>query len=264
MLAAMRQAKILAEVKANGAARVVDLVALLGVSDMTIRRDIDTLVQRGLVQKVHGGATRRDPGASEEPGFEEKSARQRGEKEAIASAASELVEPGMAVGVTGGTTTWALASHLWRVPELTVVTNSLAVADVLHQHAHPGLVVVLIGGCRSPSDALVGPVATAAVRSLNFDVLFLGVHGMDTACGLTTPNILEAETNRAFLEASRRSVVVADHSKWGVVGLSHIADLRSITTVVTDDGLCDEGRRVLTQEVGDVITVSVDSGMAVG
>src|SRR5262245_806584 len=175
MLARQRQERILDEVRERGGARVSDLVEQLGVSDMTIRRDIEALASRGLVEKVHGGATAASERSAEEPGFEAKSFRAQPEKEAIAAAAARLVRPGTAIGVTGGTTTWTLARHLLEVPQLTVVTNSIPVAEVMRHDSG----VVLTGGLRTPSDALVGPVADAAIRSLHVDLLFMGVHGMD-------------------------------------------------------------------------------------
>ena len=84
--------------------------------------------------------------------------------------------------------------------------------------------MILIGGERTPSDALVGPIATAALKQLHLDLLFLGVHGMDADAGFTTPNLLEAETDRAFVAASRKVVVLADHTKWGTQGISTIAE----------------------------------------
>ena len=81
--------------------------------------------------------------------------------------------------------------------------------------------MILTGGVRTPSDALVGPVAVATIRSLHVDMLFMGVHGADAKAGLTTPNLMEAETNRAFTDSARHLVVLADHTKWGIVGLSH-------------------------------------------
>ena len=133
MLARQRQAFILDRVREDGAVRVADLVRELGVSDMTVRRDLEILDERGLLEKVHGGATSIAGTALFEPGFAAKSALQQSEKDAIADAAVALAEPGMAVAVSAGTTTYALAQRLGVVPGLTVVTNSVRVADVLHQ-----------------------------------------------------------------------------------------------------------------------------------
>src|SRR5215831_17650628 len=128
MLAGQRQKRILDEVLRRSAIRVSELTELLGVSDMTIRRDLDVLASAGLIDKVHGGATAPGRLSADEPGFEAKSHRQLDEKEEIARAASSLVEPGQAIGLTAGTTTWRLAHYLIDVPDLTVVTNSIQVA----------------------------------------------------------------------------------------------------------------------------------------
>ena len=260
MLAPQRQALILEQLEATGGVRVSDLVRVLGVSDMTIRRDLEVLARRGLVDKVHGGATRPGGRATDEPGFAAKSGLQQPEKEAIARAAAKLVEPGSAVAISAGTTTWALARHLSNVPGLTVVTNSVPVADVLRQSDRPDRTVILTGGVRTPSDALVGAVAISALHSLHVDIVFLGVHGMDEHAGFTTPNLQEAETNRAMVDSARRLVVVADSTKWGTVGLSRFARLEDASTVVSDVGLPRHARTALTDNVGELALVDPATG----
>ena len=257
MLAGQRQHLIAEEVRRRGAVRVSELTELLGVSDMTIRRDLDVLAGSGLIDKVHGGATARRALSTDEPGFEPKSRRQFGEKEAIAEAASELVEPGQAIALSAGTTTWRLAHCLADVPDLTVVTNSMQVANVLHHQARPDLTVVLIGGVRTPSDALVGPIAVTALRSLHVDMLFMGVHGMAEDSGFTTPNLLEAETNKALVPSDEQLVVVVDHTKWGVRGLSRFAQLSDAQMLVSDDGLGEDAQMVLADQVGRLIVAPV-------
>ncbi|HEX7626709.1 MAG TPA: DeoR/GlpR family DNA-binding transcription regulator [Gaiellaceae bacterium] len=258
MLAAQRQKLIVDEIRRQGAVRVSELTELLDVSEMTVRRDLDALAAAGLLEKVHGGATRRGGLSAEEPGFEAKSHRQLREKEAIARAAAALVEPGQSIGLTAGTTTWRLAHHLSDVPDLTVVTNSIQVANVLHRESRPNLTVVLTGGVRTPSDALVGPIALAAIRSLHLDVLFMGVHGVTTDAGLTTPNLLEAETDRALVAASSSLVVVADHTKWGVRGLSRIADLRAVDVFVSDHRLDADARAAISEHTDRLVIAPVD------
>ena len=253
MLAKQRQAVILEEVRRSGGVRVSDLTELLQVSNMTIRRDLDVLAESGLVEKVHGGATAVGERSTFEPGFEAKSFRERPEKEAIAELAATLVRPGSAIGLNAGTTTWALARRLGEVPNLTVVTNSIQVAGVFHQHDRGDQTVVLTGGLRTPSDALVGPVAIGSIRSLNLDVVFMGVHGIDPRRGFSTPNLMEAEANRALAEAARRVVVVADHTKWGVIGLCSILALDQADVLVTDAGLGEEAREVLAEQVGELL-----------
>jgi DeoR/GlpR family transcriptional regulator of sugar metabolism len=252
VLAKQRQSMIVEHVRRSGGVRVSELTELLGVSDMTVRRDLDVLARHGLIEKVHGGATLASAPSMDEPGFEAKSSRELSEKEAIAQAAARLVRPGTAIAISAGTTTWALARYISQVRDLTIVTNSIRVADVLQQAS--GLpTVILTGGVRTPSDALVGPVADLAIRSLHFDILFLGCHGMDEHAGLTTPNLAESETNRIFIRGARQVVLTADHTKWGTVGLSSFANLDEVDVVITDPGMSDDERLILSEHVDRVI-----------
>jgi DeoR/GlpR family transcriptional regulator of sugar metabolism len=253
MLAVQRQKLIVEELRRHGAVRVSELTELLEVSEMTVRRDLDALAAEGVLEKVHGGATLGGRLSADEPGFEAKSHRQLREKAAIARAAAKLVEPGQSIGLTAGTTTWRLAHHLTQVPELTVVTNSIQVADIFHREPRPDSTIVLTGGVRTPSDALVGPVAVNAIRALHLDLLFIGVHGVAPDAGLTTPNLLEAETDRAFISSSSRRIVVADHTKWNVRGLSRIAGLDDVDVFISDGGLSPEARATIGEHAGEVV-----------
>jgi len=255
MLARQRQEVILDRVREEGAVRVADLVRELGVSDMTVRRDLEILDERGLIEKVHGGATSVARTALFEPGFALKSTLQQSEKDAIANAAVALVEPGMAIAVSAGTTTYALAQRLAHIPGLTVVTNSVRVAEVLYQTRGQDQTIILTGGVRTQSDALVGPFAVAALRTVHVDLVFVGVHGMDKRSGFTCPNLLEADTDRALIEAGRRLVVVADASKWGVIGISSIAPLDQADVLVSDAGLPLEAQVILSGSVRELILV---------
>ncbi|MGH3714844.1 MAG: DeoR/GlpR family DNA-binding transcription regulator [Micromonosporaceae bacterium] len=263
MLAQQRQAAILELVRQHGGVRVSDLVREFGVSDMTVRRDLEALADKGLVAKVHGGATALQPRSTDEPGFAAKSSRQLAEKEAIARRAAELVEPGAAIALSAGTTTAALAERLTAVPGLTVVTNSIPVADVFHHAGRADQTVILTGGVRTPSDALVGPVAVAAIRSLNTDLLFMGVHGISERSGFTTPNLMESDTDRALIDAAHRMVVLADHTKWQTVGISTIARLDEADVLITDEGLPAEGRETLAAQVGELLVVPVEAEASV-
>ncbi len=261
MLAAQRQGAILDRVRAQGGVRVAELVRDFGVSDMTIRRDIEALAERNLLIKVHGGAVC-VPASVEEPGYRAKSERQRAEKAAIARLAATLVNPGTAIGISAGTTTATFAAALLTVPELTVVTNSIPVADQFFHRGRPDQTVVLTGGTRTPSDALVGPVAQESAHRLNLDALFLGVHGISER-GFTTPNLAEAVTDQAMVGAARRVIVLADHTKWGMIGVATIAGLDQADILVTDDGMPVEVRQTLTGAVGELL-VAETGGDAVG
>jgi DeoR/GlpR family transcriptional regulator of sugar metabolism len=268
LLAEQRRALILDEVRRRGGVRVNELTRRLNVSDMTVRRDLDALARQGVVEKVHGGAVPVVEASSHEPGFEAKSGLELGAKEAIARAAAALVPPGSAIALAGGTTAFALAHHLLDVPDLTVVTNSVRVADVFQSgqrrpgagHGDASATVVITGGVRTPSETLVGPVADRAIQSLHFDLLFLGVHGISVEAGLSTPNLAEAETNRQFVRSARRVVVIADHTKWGTVGLSSFASLEDVGTLVTDAGIPEVLRAEIAEHLADLIVAGEPGG----
>jgi DeoR/GlpR family transcriptional regulator of sugar metabolism len=258
VLARQRHAYILDRVRTDGGVRVADLVRELEVSDMTIRRDLELLHEQGLLEKVHGGATTVPTSALFEPGFSAKVVLQQEAKELIADAAAALVSPGQAIAISAGTTTYAVARRLLDVPRLTVVTNSVPVADVLYHGGRSDQTVILTGGVRTPSDALAGPFAVAALRTVNVDLVLMGVHGMDPRAGFTTPNMLEAETDRALVEAGRRLVVVADHSKWGVIGVSTIVRLAQADLLISDPGLSEAARAVLGEQVQELVIAGED------
>ena len=261
MLATQRRELILAEVERAGGVRVSELTELLGVSDMTVRRDLEQLEAHGWLHKVHGGAVLA-VSSTEEPGFEVKSSMQQPAKRAIAARAATLIEPNTAVALSAGTTTWMLARGLQgMVGQLSVVTNSTAVADMLAAGGQPGeMSVVLTGGVRTPSAALVGPIADRAIASLHVDRLFLGVHGMDARAGYTTPNLAEAQTNQALIASARQVVIMADSTKWGTVGLADFGRLPVADVLITDDGISPEARSILEDQVGELIVVQVPEG----
>ena len=253
MLASQRQALILNEIQRTGSVRVNALTKGLGVSTMTVRRDLEVLAGRGLLVKVHGGATLPHGRATDEPGFAAKSGVEQYAKDAIARAAAQRVRPGTAIGIGAGSTTYRMARHLCAIPDLTVVTNSPRLADALCASATVAQTVILTGGVRTPSEALVGPVAVQTIRTLHLDQVFLGVHGAEPAAGLTSPNLMESETNRALAGAARHLAVVADHTKWGLVGLSAFARLEDAAVFITDDGLPEEARAGLCGAVGELV-----------
>jgi DeoR/GlpR family transcriptional regulator of sugar metabolism len=257
VLAHQRQVRILAELRRSGAVRVADLTELLNVSDMTIRRDLEQMAAEGLARKVHGGAVLAGQVAFE-PGFAAKSQLAQPAKQAIAEHAAGLIRPGAAIALSAGTTTWGMARFVAATPGITVVTNSTTVADVISTLDTGNQVsVILTGGVRTPSAALVGPVADRTIASMHVDQLFLGVHGMDARAGYTTPNLAEATTNQVFVQSAREVIVLADSSKWGVIGLADIAPLTAASTVITDDGLPPDGRRALGDAVDNLVTVTV-------
>ena len=262
MLASARQRDILARLRREGAVRVPDLAARYGVSDMTIRRDLEALEAQGTARKVHGGAVLPERSA-EDVGFQRKRELAGSAKTAIARRAAQMVAPGDSVALSAGTTTWYLARLLADVDGLTALTNSPNVAEALHREEASDQQILLTGGLfRTPSDALTGPVAEASLAGLHVDVLFLGAHGLEPTAGATTPSLAEAQTNRALIAHARRTVVVADHTKWGVVGLASFAPLSAIDLLITDDGLDEDARAEASEHIGEVLGVPADEAPA--
>jgi DeoR/GlpR family transcriptional regulator of sugar metabolism len=231
---------------------------MLGVSEMTVRRDLEALQREGVIERVRGGAVLPQRG-TDEPGFDMKLKRQSLEKRAIAELATTLIRSGAAVGLSAGTTTWALSRRLSTTAGITVVTNSMNVWGELQHRDGEGPSAILSGGeFRTPSDALVGPTADVTLRSVYVDILFLGVHGVHPVAGLTTPNVSEAETNRTFISRARRLVVVADHTKWQTSALCTMAELDAVDVLITDDGIGSDARQELAGRVGELLVAHVD------
>ena len=252
MLATQRRQLILHSIENDGAVSVSRLAISLGVSEMTVRRDLDILEKDGQVIKVHGGATSAKMNKSIEPGFAAKVQLEQQSKSAIARLATELVQPGAAVALTAGSTTYAIAKNLIGIPNLTLITNSIRVAELFHDGVGSDTEIIVIGGSRTPSDALVGPMANQNIANLNIDICFMGVHGMDAQAGITSPNLLESETNRALANVSRQFVVVADSTKWGVIGLHTISPLSEISTLITDSRISPTAISTLHEHIIDI------------
>ncbi|WP_205739778.1 DeoR/GlpR family DNA-binding transcription regulator [Georgenia sp. SYP-B2076] len=267
LLARQRQEYVLGRVASTGGVRVAEVVDALGVSEMTVRRDITDLVARGLVDRVHGGAVAA-AGAAQEPLFQAKAGRRTAEKAAIGALAAAHIRPGDSAALSGGTTALAVARALVELPHLgtlTVITNSLPAAQVLHEAAErargqsrPAPTTILTGGERTRSDALVGPVAVDVLRTVRVEWAFLGAHGFDPEIGLMTPNLSEAATNAAMVASARTPVAVIDSSKWGVLGLRAFCPLQEIAVLVTDREP-DAATRAAAREHGIALEVAGDS-----
>jgi DeoR family transcriptional regulator, aga operon transcriptional repressor len=224
---------ILERLADNGSVTVATLAGELGVSEATVRRDLRALDEQRLLERAHGGAI--SHGTVYELPVRYRGGHAREEKQRIARAALGRVADGDVVALTGGTTTTEVARQLVRRAEISVVTNALNIAGELA--VRPNVKLVVTGGvARSASYELVGPLAEATLQSINVDVAFVGVDGIDVRAGLTTQNETEAATNRALIERSRRVIVVADGSKLGRVAFASICPLASADELITDTG----------------------------
>jgi DeoR family transcriptional regulator of aga operon len=228
---------------------VSDLAEQLQVSPGTIRRDLTMLAQQQLLSRTHGGAVAHS--VSYELPLRYKTARHSEDKRRIAQVAAERVVDGMSVGLTGGTTTTAVADVLAGAQGLTIVTNALNIASDLA--IRPNLKLLVTGGhVRSNSYELSGPAAEATLAPLNLDLAIVGVDGIEARVGCTTYEEVEAHTNGVMVEHARQVLVVADSSKVGRVAFARICAASTIDELITDaaadpkavDALTDAGVKV--------------------
>ncbi|MEU3963437.1 DeoR/GlpR family DNA-binding transcription regulator [Streptomyces buecherae] len=240
MFAAERRQLILEMVRANGAVSLRELARVVQTSEVTVRRDVRALEAEGLLDRRHGGAVL-PGGFTRESGFPQKSHLATAEKTAIADLAAGLVEEGEAVVVGAGTTTQELARRLARVPGLTVVTNSLLVAQAL-AHANRVEVVMTGGTLRGSNYALVGSGAEQSLQGLRVSRAFLSGSGLTAERGLSTSNMLSASVDRALVQAAAEVVVLADHSKLGTDTMFQTVPTDVITRLVTNEPLTRDER----------------------
>ncbi|MFJ8546499.1 DeoR/GlpR family DNA-binding transcription regulator [Streptomyces sp. NPDC093586] len=233
MFAAERRQLILEMVRANGAVSLRELARVVQTSEVTVRRDVRALEAEGLLDRRHGGAVL-PGGFTRESGFPQKSHLATAEKTAIADLAAGFVEEGEAIVVGAGTTTQELARRLARVPGLTVVTNSLLVAQAL-AHANRVEVVMTGGTLRGSNYALVGSGAEQSLQGLRVSKAFLSGSGLTAERGLSTSNMLSASVDRALVQAAAEVVVLADHAKLGTDTMFQTVPTDLITRLVTDE-----------------------------
>ncbi|RJK94295.1 DeoR/GlpR family DNA-binding transcription regulator [Vallicoccus soli] len=232
MFADERRQIILDHIAANGAVSVKELARTVGTSEVTVRRDLSLLEAQGLLGRRHGGAVVVG-GLSHEATYADKAGLASAEKAAIGAVAAELVSDGDAISVGAGTTTHALAKHLIRRSDLTVMTNSLLVAYALASAR--GVDVVVSGGTvRGSIYALVGSGAEQTLASMRTRRLFLSGNGLSPERGLSTPNLHVAGVDRAMVSAAEQVVVLADHTKVGVETMVQTVPVEAITHLVTD------------------------------
>jgi DeoR family transcriptional regulator, aga operon transcriptional repressor len=219
----------------QGRVLVTALAKDLGISPLTVRKDLDDLQERGILQRTHGGALLSKTGTLSDPSFKEKQRRNAEEKHKIAEAAAGLVQEGQCVLLDSGTTTMAVAKALKRFRHLTVVTNSI---NIVAELGSTNFEILVTGGSfRKNSSSLVGPLAEDTLRDIHADILFLGVDGFDLDIGVSTPNLLASRVNRAMVGAATTVIVVCDSTKFNRKSLSKIVDVTAIHHVITDRNL---------------------------
>lgn len=253
LLTEERRRAILELVNREGRAMISDLSKRFGVSAVTVRGDVDSLCERDLLLRSHGGAIRSDRVVVDSP-LAVKATRHHDEKVRIGKRAASLVEPRQTVLLDSGTTTLEVARSLIHASPrgITVVTNSVAIASELTTASE--INVIMIGGLlRHISQSFVGPQAQRMLAELHVDRFFLGVDGLDPEAGAFTPDVLEAELNSSMIGVARHTTVVADSSKIGRRSLTLIAPIKRIHQLVTDSSIRPMDRQALESNGVEVI-----------
>lgn len=232
MSTSQRRQAILEWLKRDGQVQVRDLVERFGVSEMTVRRDLEHLADEGQLVRTYGGALATRELSREQP-YAARAAEHTAEKERIASRAAALIQDGDMVLLDAGSTMAALARALRGRKDLTVVTIDLKVA--LELCDEPGIRVLVTGGTAQPAGYyMYGPLAEQTLRSLTVDIAFLGTSSMDVDYGLTTPTLERVPLKQAMLKAARRSVLVAHASKFGRRSAFFICPPSAFSRIITD------------------------------
>ncbi|MFJ5173000.1 DeoR/GlpR family DNA-binding transcription regulator [Streptomyces griseoviridis] len=232
-----RREQLLRHLRRDGVLSVQQITQLLGVSHMTVRRDIAELERTGLVFSVPGGV-RIASTISSEPGFHDKTGMEQPQKAAMAKEAARLVQDGMTVYLDAGTTLLAMAPVLARLSSLTVITNDFTTMGRLMSAPHFDLVHT--GGLVDVSNrSSVGRLAANTLRDLALDIAFISTSSWDLLRGVTTPSEMKVEVKQAAMASAAHSVLVAGSSKYGTFGRYRVAPLASYDTIVTDADLTE-------------------------
>ena len=245
-----RHNEIIAVLGDRDSASVSELSKLLGVSEVTVRSDLSALAQSGLVRRTRGGVAR-PLGLSERP-LEENSKQQTAVKRRIGEAAAAMVRDGKTVFLDVGSTTTEIARHLSpALRGVTVVTNGLNIA--LELERLPGLHIIVTGGSlRRLQHSLVSPYALDLLSRIRADLLFLGCNGVHGRHGITNANFDEAEIKTRMAEYAEQVVVVADHSKLGVVSRARLLPITGVSTLITGRQATEDQLRALSPGLVDI------------
>lgn len=248
-----RRAKIIEYIESRGQVNVVDLSKEFNVSEVTIRNDLAQLEEKGLLIRSRGGAIR-----SQRVGIDyklnEKSKKYLKEKQAIGKKTVELIKDNDTIIIDSGSTTMEVAKNLSGFKNLTVITNALNIASILVNYEN--VKVIMLGGIlRKNSLSLIGPIAESSIKNYYCDKLIIGVDGIDSEHGISTPNIEEAQLNKLMIEISKEVIVVTDSSKFSRRSFAYIAPISKIDVVVTDSNIPSKEYEALVNAGVRVYTV---------
>lgn len=235
MLKTKRQKEIIEILKQKGVVEIKDLCRLFSVVEMTLRRDLDELIEAGKdsIVRTHGGAMLSETNMLLEAPFDIRDMRNQKEKEEIARVASSMIREGQKILLDSGTTTYSLAKQLDNSRKLMVVTNAINIATELNMRTN--ISVIPVGGAlRKNTYSCTGYFAETMIKQIKVDIAFIGVGGISETGKLSSGSIVEVGVKRAMLEAGKRTVVLADSSKIGHEDFALITNIKNVDLLITD------------------------------
>jgi DeoR family transcriptional regulator of aga operon len=227
-----RQRDLTRLLERTGRLSVAQICEQFSISEATARRDLEALAEQGLIQRVYGGAVLVRQAAPEEP-ILRRSHEQEAEKERIGRATAALIQDGETVFLGSGTTVLQVAQHLVK-RNLSVITNSLPVINLLSEKENIDL-IALGGVLRDRELSFIGHLTEQALAEVRADKIIIGIRAISLDQGLTNDHLPETQTDRTILSAGRESIIVADHTKCGVISTAFLAPLTAMHTLVTDN-----------------------------
>ena len=234
LLREQRKRKISQFIEENKKATVTELSELFGVSESTIRRDLEVLDEQGVIQRAHGGAVVIERAAPEPP-IIQRVVEYEEVKRKIGRAAAELVRDGETVFVGSGTTTLEVARNLVERDNLTVITNALNIANFFAGKSN--ITVIVMGGLLRHSElSMIGHITEQVLNELHADKVIMGMRAISIEEGLTNDYLPETMTDRAIIQFAPEVILVADHTKFGKVSTALVAPVTSVSKIVTDIG----------------------------
>lgn len=259
LIPAQRRERIQEFLAAQKIARTADLCTLLDASEATVRRDLEWLEQEGILERTHGGAILSQR-MQLEPGYQQRARTFPDEKRHIGALAASLIEPNDVVFINSGTTTTEVIRHTRGDPSVSIFTNNLSGA---FEVGEPGFQYFVIGGEFQPkSNSLAGRFAVENLAQVFATKAILGVDGISLRHGCTVPSNAEAEIIRQMIKQTHGEIIiVADHSKWGVVSNFQIAGIGEISRFISDPGLDPMASEALMEHG---VRIQVASAQAIG
>ncbi|MFR3529836.1 MAG: DeoR/GlpR family DNA-binding transcription regulator [Lachnospiraceae bacterium] len=243
---AQRQQQIVEYIKKHEGANIKELAKHLGVSEATVRRDLDNLAEEGEVERTHGGAVRGQERAPEYT-YDVKMELNKEEKTRIAKEAAKRVRKGDKIYLGSGTTVYFVAKEIAEIENLTIITSNLYIAQFIP--VHPSSSLIVTGGERRYDyNLMAGTLTENFLRDIRVDISILGCDAIDVEFGVSDSNVSESVVKSLAAEAAGETLIVTDHSKFGKTALSKVFDLSKVDYIITDKGADEEMMEAVRQK----------------